>query len=111
MRALGVGVFGDMGASCGGPSYSTCVMVNPSLEIGEARARAAPATGDDLRGDAHRGLLGGARPEVEPDRRGQSLQRLLGDTGLPEPGEPVFVRAAGAHGSDVRQRVLERDLE
>ena len=43
-------------------------MVDPAVELGEARSPAAPAGRDDLRGDAHRRLLGGTRAEAEAGR-------------------------------------------
>src|SRR6266536_115278 len=79
-------------------------VMDPPVEGGEALPAAAPARGDDLRGDAHRGLLGGTRAEVQPDRRGQPGQLGPGEPGLAQPGQPVLMGTAGAHRAHVGDR-------
>ena len=43
------------------------------------------AAGDDLGADRHGGLLGGARADVEPDRRHQPVELFGRDAGLDQP--------------------------
>src|SRR6478609_8744371 len=91
------------------------VVVDAPLRAGQPLPRAAPLAGDDLRGDRHGGLLRGAGPEVEPDRRGEQRELGLAEPRLDEPGEPFVVRATRAHRADVAGAYVlveaQRDLE
>src|SRR3954452_15295538 len=59
-----------------GPSGS---VVDTALKGGQPLALAAPSQRDDLGRDADRGLLRGARAEVEPDRRRQVRELVVGE--------------------------------
>src|SRR6185436_11040994 len=52
----------------GGTSSVCYLVVDPTVQFGQPAAGSAPPRGNDLRGDAHRGLLRGARAEVQADR-------------------------------------------
>src|SRR6185437_7445902 len=64
-------------------------VVDAALGFGESAAGAAPAELDQFGGDGDRGLLRGARAQVEADRRAQPGQFILGHADGAEPVEAV----------------------
>ena len=79
--------------------------------MGQPAARAAVPHGDDLAHDRQRGLLGGQRAEVEPDRRRDALELGLLDALGQQPLAPLGLRAARAHGADVAGVRAQRQHE
>src|ERR1700758_2790504 len=77
------------------------VVVNSAFELRQRTPPATPLTSDDLRGDRHRGLLRGARAQIEPYRAGQSAQLGVGESCLAQPRDPVGVGASRSHCPDV----------
>ena len=78
------------GSRAPGGTVPRAAPVDVALGLAPAAGREPPQRSlHDLGGDRHRGLLGGARAEVEPDRRVQPGELVLGQ---PRP------RAAGAAG-------------
>ena len=99
------------GARPSGWQPAEAAVVDAAGGGGERTAGAAPAQLDQLGGDRDRGLLGRPCPQVEPDRRAQPGQLVLGQADLAEPGQPVVVRPPAAHRPDVAGRGAQRHLE
>ena len=82
------------GSGLGGGFRVRHAAVDAAVELAEPPTAATPAQRDDLGGDRHGRLLGGAGAEVEADRARHPLQLRVGQPRLAQPGEPVVVGGA-----------------
>ena len=82
--------------------------VDRTAGVAERRRGLAGPAGDDLGADRHGGLLGRARPDVEPDRGHDPLEAGVVDPRLSEARDAVGVRASAPHRPEVSDARAER---